>query len=122
MYGSLIIIKSLRDRPRYVPNTCEPRYFSGYFFNHILRGGAKDPATHFLKIIIFLLQRVYFETEDTRSDHVDGEFGRRIPALDDIVFRYYLAEIVLKVVGTVQQQVKHVLQLSGREDGREPCS
>lgn len=100
----------------------EPRYFSEYHFNHHLWCGAEDPAAYFLKLIVFLFQRVHFEAERARSDHVDREFGRQIPALDDIVFRCYLAQILFKVVGTVQQQVKHVFQLSGREDGREPRS
>jgi len=53
---------------------------------------------------------------------IDGEVRWQILALDDLVFEHYLVQIPLEVLGTVQQQVKHVLQLPGREDGREPRS
>lgn len=48
---------------------------------------------------------------------IDGEVRWQILALDDLVFEHYLVQIPLEVLGTVQQQVKHVLQLPGREDG-----
>jgi len=97
-------------------------HFFEYVANYGLWSAAEDLTTYFLELIILLFQRVHFEAESTRSDHVDGKFRRQISAFDDTVFRYYLVQILLEVVGTVQQQVKHVLQLSGREDGREPRS
>lgn len=60
--------------------------------------------------------------ESAQLDYVDSEFRRQISVLDDPVFEHYFVQIPLEMFGTVQQQVKHVLQLPGREDGREPRS
>lgn len=87
-----------------------------------LRIGAEYPNAQFLELAVFLVQRVQFDAESARADHVDGVFRRQLLALDDPVFGHDLVQMPLQVLGTLQQQVKHVLQLSGREDGREPRS
>jgi len=75
-----------------------------------------------VEAVILFFQRIDFNAESARSNHIGGEFTRQIPAFDDPVFGYYLVHVALEVLRTVQQQVKHVLQLSGREDGRKPRS
>lgn len=96
--------------------------FSTEISNICLPVVAEDPNAHFLELAVLLLQRVHVDAENARADHVDGVFRRQLPALDDPVFGHDLVQLLLQVLGTLQQQVKHVLQLSGREDGREPRS
>lgn len=101
----------------------QPRYsFSKYIPNTSLDVIFEDSNAQSLEFAVLLVQRVHFDAESARSDHVDGVFRRQLSALDDRVFGHRLVQFLLQVLGTLQQQVKHFLQLSGREDRREPRS
>lgn len=100
----------------------EPRYLSDYVFNHSFQIETEDLTISFIKLFSSFKVFISMCGGSAQLDYVDGEFRRQISVLDDAVFEHYFVQILLEVLGTVQQQVKHVLQLPGREDGREPRS
>jgi len=110
--GDIVIIEK-------VAKVLEEQRISDYGPDEDLEIGTEYLAAHRAEFVGLFVQGVHFDAEGTRADHVDGELSREIPALDDLVRRHHLGQVSLELLGTVEQQVKHVLQLAGREDGRE---
>jgi len=110
--GDVVIVEEVAE-------VLEERCLSDHGPDEDFEIGAEYLAAHHAEFIALLVQGVHFDAEGARADHVDGELSREIPALDDLVRRHHLGQVSLEVLGTVEQQVKHVLQLPGREDGRE---